>query len=92
MDPVAQAVSKIIKEQQAIIGPIALDQAKKVSGLSVTSAEDVKVTGGKKQTLENLVKQFEKLFGKASVQVCKEAFEPYSNKIAPTDIPDILKN
>jgi len=92
MDPVAQAASKIIKEQQAIIGPVALDQAKKVSGLTVTSVEDVKVTGNKKQTLENLVKQYEKLFGKASVQVCKEAFEPFSEKIAPTDVPDILKN
>ena len=92
MDPVAQAVSKIIKEQQAIIGPVALDQAKKVSGLTIASVEDVKITGGKKQTLENLVKQFEKLFGKASIQVCKEAFEPYSDKIPAADIPDILKN
>lgn len=92
MDPVAQAVSKIIKEQQAIIGPVALDQAKKVKGITVTSVDDVKVTGEKKQTLESLVKQFERLFGKASVQVCKEAFEPFSSKIAQADIPDILKN
>ena len=92
MDPIAQAASKIIKEQQAIIGPMALDQAKKVSGLTVTSADDIKVTGNKKQTLDNLVKQFEKLFGKASVQVCKEAFEPYANKIPASEIPDILKN
>jgi hypothetical protein len=92
MDPVAQAVSRIIKEQQAIIGPVALDQAKKVKGLTLTSAEDVKVTGGKKQTLENLVKQFEKLFGQASIQVCKEAFQPFSDKIPIADIPDILKN
>lgn len=92
MDPVAQAASKIIKEQQAIIGPIALDQAKKVSGLTVTSADDVKITGNKRETLGNLVKQFEKLFGKASVQVCKDAFEPFSSKIPVADIPDILKN
>lgn len=91
MDPVAQAASKIIKEQQAIIGPVALDQAKKVAGLTI-SGDDIKVTGNKKQTLENLVKQFEKLFGKASVQVCKEAFEPYAEKIPQTDVPDILKN
>lgn len=92
MDPVAQAASRIIKEQQAIIGPVALDQAKKVSGFAITSVDDVKITGNKKQALEGLVKQFEKLFGKASVQVCKEAFEPFSEKIAPADIPDILKN
>jgi hypothetical protein len=92
MDPVAQAASKIIKEQQAIIGPVALDQAKKVGGLSVISADDIKITGNKKQTLENLVKQFEKLFGKASVQVCKEAFSGYADKIPASEIPDILKN
>lgn len=92
MDPVAEAVGKIIKEQQAIIGPVALDQAKKVSGLTVASVDDIKVTGNKKQTLENLVKQFEKLFGKASIQVCKDAFEQFSDKIPQTDIPDILKN
>lgn len=91
MDPVAQAASKIIKEQQAIIGPVALDQAKKVAGLSI-NGEDIKVIGNKKETLEHLVKQFEKLFGKASVQVCKEAFSAYAEKIAPSDIPDILKN
>jgi hypothetical protein len=92
MDPVAQAASKIIKEQQAIIGPIALDQAKKVIGLTVGAGDDVKITGNKKQVLENLVKQFEKLFGQASIQVCKDAFEQFSDKIPATDVPDILKN
>lgn len=91
MDPVAQAASKIIKEQEAIIGPIALDQAKKVSGMAVVTADDIKITGNKKQALDNLVKQFEKLFGRASVQVCKEAFEPFAEKIPQTDIPDILR-
>lgn len=92
MDPVAQAASKIIKEQQAIIGPVALDQAKKVSGIEISGNDDVKIVGSKKQVLESLVKQFEKLFGKASIQVCKDAFAPFSEKIAVTDIPDILKS
>lgn len=92
MDPVAQAASKIIKEQQAIIGPVALDQAKKVSGIEISGTDDVKIVGSKKQVLESLVKQFEKLFGKASIQVCKDAFAPFSEKIAVADIPDILKS
>lgn len=91
MDPVAQAASRIIKEQQAIIGPIALDQAKKVAGFSIVSSDDIKITGSKKQALESLVKQFEKLFGKASVQVCKDAFAPFSEKIPAADVPEILK-
>lgn len=92
MDPYAQAVSRIIKEQQAIIGPVALDQAKKVSGLEIRAADDVKVTGNKKAVLEDLVNQYAKLFGRASVEVCKEAFEPLADKIPATEVPDILKN
>lgn len=92
MDPVAQAVSRIIKEQQSIIGPVALDQAKKVSGLQVGGSDDVKIVGNKKEVLGNLVNQYAKLFGRASVEVCKEAFEPLSDKIPSADIPDILKN
>ena len=92
MDPVALAISRIIKEQQAIIGPVALDQAKKVSGLSVTSLDDVKIAGNKKEVLGNLVNQYSKLFGKASIEVCKEAIEPISDKIPQNDLPDILKN
>ncbi len=91
MDLYTEAVSRIIKEQQAIIGPVALDQAKKVSGLEVSGAE-VKVTGNRKDVLGNLVNQYAKLFGRASVEVCKEAFQPYSEKIPATEIPDILKN
>jgi len=92
MDPLAQVISRIIKEQQAIIGPIALSQAQQVAGIVVTSADDVKVTGNGKDVLESLVNQYAKLFGKASVEVCKEAIEPFSDKISPNDLPDILKN
>lgn len=92
MDPYSQAIARIIKEQQAIIGPIALDQAKKVMGLQVTGIDDIKFAGNKKEILGNLVNQYAKLFGKASVEVCKEAFSIYSDKIPATEVPDILKN
>lgn len=92
MDPYAQGISQIIKEQQAIIGPVAIDQAKKVSGLQVNGVDDVKVIGNKKQVLENLVNQYAKLFGQASIEVCKEAFAVVSDKIPTTGVPDILKN
>lgn len=91
MDPVQMAISRIIKEQQSIIGPIAVDQAKKVAGLEVSSVDDVKVTGNKKDVLAKLVGQYANLFGQASIEVCKEAFSPYSDKIPASEIPDILK-
>lgn len=92
MDLYAQAAARIIKEQQEIIGPIALEQAKKVEGLSVTSADDVKISGDKKDVLGKLVSQYSELFGRASVEVCKEAFQPFSTKIPASDVPDILKS
>ncbi len=92
MDPVAQAVSSIIKEQMAIIGPLAVDQAKKVTGLKIDSITQIEVIGDKKEALAGLVSTYEKLFGKASVEVCKEALKPYLAQIPATDIPDNLKN
>ncbi len=93
MDVLAQAVERIIVEQEKIIGPIALEQAKKVSGLSVDwPKHEVKLSGDEKTVLEHLVKQYEALFGKASIEVCKEAIEPLSDKLKPEDLPSILKS
>ncbi|MBI2314557.1 hypothetical protein HYU93_00635 [Candidatus Daviesbacteria bacterium] len=92
MDPYVEAISRIIKEQQSIIGPVAIDQANKVTGLQVGGADDVKITGNKKEVLNNLVNQYAKLFGRASIEVCKEAFSSIAGKINPTEVPDILKN
>ncbi len=89
MDPVAQAVKNIIKEQQTIMGPIALEQAKKVTGLKFAT-DDVEVTGDHKTVLTNLINQYAKIFGQASVQVCKDAFEQYQDKIPAKDIPEVL--
>lgn len=93
MDTFAQAISNIIKEQQQIIGPVAMDQAKKVSGLKMgANSSEVSIEGNKKDVLNNLIKQYSQLFGKTSIEICKEAFEPFSDKIPVGDIPDILKN
>ena len=92
MDIYAELASKIIKEQQNVIGPIALDQAKKVAGLFVDSPDSIKIQGNGKEVLAHLVEQYEKLFGKASVEVCKVAIESLVSKISQAQIPDILKN
>ena len=92
MDVYAQAASFIIKEQKNVIGPLALEQAKKVSGLTVTTADEVKLQGDGKQILEHLVSQYQKVFGQTSVEVCREAIEPILEKLTPSDIRDILKS
>lgn len=91
MEPLAQAVQNIIKEQESIIGPIAVQQAKEVSGLQIGSGGEIAITGNKKEVLTLLIQQYEKIFGPASVQVCKDAIEPVIDKIPPEQIPDILR-
>ena len=92
MDILAQIAQKIIQEQEKIIGPIALEQAKQIEGLSVDwEKREVKLTGDEKIVLENLVKKYQSLFGKASIEVCKEAIGLVSDKVSPKNLPDILK-
>jgi hypothetical protein len=90
MDTASQIVEKIIKEQEAIIGPIAVEQARKVEGLEVVSDSDVKIVGNVKEVLTNLVAQYEKLFGKASVEVCREAVRGMIAQAPKDQIPQIL--
>ncbi len=87
-----QIAAYIIKEQQYIIGPIAITQANKVPGLHIQDINDIKLEGDGKTIIQGLVERYSKLFGQASVQICKEAIEPLQGKIEPQDLPDILKN
>ncbi len=91
MDIYSLAAIQIIKEQQAVIGPIAVDQAKRVPGLSVDTMGDVKIIGDGKETIAKLVGQYEKFFGEASVQVCKDAIKEVKPPIPNDELPEILK-
>lgn len=91
MDIFAQIVDKIIKEQEAIIGPIALEQAQKVPGIKLDEIKhEISVDGDKKQILENLVKQYEKLFGPASIEVCRDAAKGLISQAPKEQVPQLL--
>ena len=90
MDIFAKLAEKIIQEQENIIGPVAVEQARKVEGLEVGSNKDVKIVGDAKNVLENLVNQYEKLFGRASIEVCREAVKGLVSQIPQDQIPSIL--
>lgn len=91
MDILAQAVEKIVKEQEAIIGPVALEQAKKVKGVSIDPAkQEITIQSNQETVLSDLVKQYEHLFGKASVEVCKEAIKDIADKIPKDQLPPVL--
>ena len=84
-------VQKIIKEQESIIGPVALEQARKVPGLKVNwEKHEVILEGNQKEIIEKLVEQYEYLFGRASVEVCKDAVKSLLSKIPQDKIPTLL--
>ncbi|MEO6508587.1 MAG: hypothetical protein ABIO02_01415 [Patescibacteria group bacterium] len=84
-------VKQIIHGQEAIIGPMALEQAKKVAGIQISSAGDIKIQGNEKDVLTSLVEQYEKLFGRASVEVCKDAVKEIRPAPLPDELPEILR-
>ena len=87
----AKLATHILKGQIAVIGPLAVDQAKKVSGVLVDANNAIIIKGDGKDTLNSLVKQFERLFGKASIEVCKDAIKESQLSVSKDDLPAILQ-
>lgn len=88
----SEMIEKIIKEQEAIIGPIALEQAEKVPGLKVNwQKHEVSIDGDGTDTVEKLVEQYRAIFGQASVEACKEAVSGVISQIPRDQIPNLLR-
>ena len=84
-------VKSIIAQQELIIGPVAIEEANKVRGLKVSpDGKTVTIQGEGKDILEGLVKQYASLFGRVSVEVCKEAVMATSG-VQRESLPEILK-
>lgn len=92
MTSLNQIAEKIIKEQELVIGPLAWSEAGKVQGLRVDRArhEVVLTNGDPKEGVNRLVGQYERLFGRASREVCREAASSLLATLAPSDIPSSL--
>lgn len=92
MTPISQLADHIIKEQELIIGPVAWEEAEKVTGLRINiRSHEVDIEGDAKEVLERLVAQYEKLFGKASREVCRDAVRPFLAQVPEADVPAVLK-
>ncbi len=88
----AQLAQKIIKEQENVIGPIALEQAKKVPGLTINwDKHEVSLSGNEKDILDQLVNSYKHLFGQASVEVCRDAIKGLLKSIPVDKIPSQLQ-
>ncbi|OGK21965.1 hypothetical protein A3C23_00330 [Candidatus Roizmanbacteria bacterium RIFCSPHIGHO2_02_FULL_37_13b] len=87
-------IKSIVEHQQAVIGPLAIEQANKVPGIKVDDGVDLKVnvTGDNtSKILDELVKKYEVLFGQASVEVCKDAIKEIKSKVDIDKLPQILQ-
>lgn len=74
MDVYTQIVEKIVRQQESIIGPIAVERARAVNGLKMDWANHkIYIKGDEKVVIEELVQQYKALFGQVSVRVCREA-------------------
>jgi hypothetical protein len=84
-------IKAIVRGQQSIIGPVAIDQANRVAGLNVSAdLSKISFNGDNGTVLENLVRQYEKLFGRASVEACKESVREMGS-VSSKDLPTILQ-
>jgi hypothetical protein len=74
MNSYAEIVVAIINEQFNVIGPVAVERAQSVSGLTVQwGSKSVTIEGDPLEVIDRLVLQYKELFGQISVEVCREA-------------------
>jgi hypothetical protein len=97
MNPTASfplIISRIIKEQELVIGPLAWEEARKVSGLQIIDEKKGEVNlqnGDPKNTVDKLVAQYERIFGRASHEVCKESVRDLIAQMPAEEVPASLK-
>ncbi|MES2315121.1 MAG: hypothetical protein V4486_00070 [Patescibacteria group bacterium] len=87
-----QIVIRIIKEQELIIGPLAWIEASKVPSLGVHEQGVISIDSSNKQeVIDALVAQYERLFGRASHEVCKHAVAGLIVDLKDSEVPSSLK-
>ncbi len=73
-----QIASRIIKEQELVIGPLAWDEARKVQGLKIIDQKKGEVNlqnGDAKGIINNLVAQYERILVKRLTKFAKKRFK-----------------
>ncbi len=92
MNIYAQIAVKIIKAQEAIIGPVAVEQAEQVADLKVDwSKHEVSIIGDEVSVLEQLIEKYQELFGQISVEVSRESAASLLSQLHGDQLPEALK-
>ncbi len=86
---------KIIKEQELIIGPLAWEEAGHVKGLrmvdKLVGEVIIEGNGDGRIIIDNLVKEYEVLFGRAAREVCRDAVKNLISGLSKNEIPSSLQ-
>lgn len=83
---------RIIQEQALIIGPLAWDEAIKVSGLIIDQSHTTaSFSSEAKDVINRLVSRYERIFGKASHAVCHDAVKDILAQMPTEEVPSSLK-
>jgi len=92
MDVYSQIVLNIIRHQEAIIGPVAVEQAEQIPNLTVDwDHQQVQISGDPVRVIDGLVKAYRHLFGQISVEVSKEAAASLLGQLQPAQLPSSLR-
>lgn len=91
-DIYSQIAIKIIAGQEAIIGPVAIEQAQRVPHMKIDwSKHEVDIDGNKVAVIEDLINRYKDLFGQISVEVSKQAAASLMTQLPADGLPAILK-
>ena len=92
MEIYSQIAVRIIKSQEAIIGPVAIEQAEHVPNLKIDWANhSVDITGDGTKVIDALVAKYKDLFGQISVEVSKDAAANLLSQLSPEKTPKVLQ-
>ena len=83
---------KIIEKQETIIGPVAVEQAKRVKGLTVNWPEhSVAIKGSPQTAIDDLIERYKELFGQIAVQASREAVASITTQLPANQLPRSLQ-
>ncbi|MBI2620860.1 hypothetical protein HYW61_01380 [candidate division WWE3 bacterium] len=88
MDRYTEAVRVITSAQEEIVGRnVALGLAGRVNGLDIMNNE-IHISRQPHDVLKELINEYKKLFGQASVEVCRDALHMLQTEFTKNELDD----
>lgn len=88
-----QVATLVVEGQATIIGPLAWNEAEQVTGISldISQGKVYLVGSNPPVVLESLVVRYERLFGRASIEVSRDAVRKVISQVPQEQIPEMLR-